>query len=180
MKANLSYYPEKKNTKEINIREFFLVLKKRFWIIVLVTILSTATGYFYSVYNNSPLYQTSTRIVIGSDSDYMKTLMVMIKDPIVMEMLKEKLQLSRSAESIANQVEVMRIDDSQIIKISVIDKDPKLAVKIANTTAQSYKSEVDNILEFDDVQLLSGAKESHLPINGNKSRIVILTIIFGL
>ncbi len=97
------------HAKEISVKGFFDVIKRGVWIILIVTALSTLGGYLMND-NHVSLYQTETRIIIGSDSEYMKTLMVMIKDPIVMEEVKTHLQLSRSSEAIANQVEVERID----------------------------------------------------------------------
>ena len=171
---------EHTNGKDINLKEYYEVIKKRFWIIMVVTILSTVAGYFYSNHNNIPLYQTSTRIIIGADSEHMKTLMVMIKDPIIMEKVKNELHLSQSAEGIASQIVVEQIDASQVIRISVTNANPKLAVRLANETAKAFKSEIVSILNFKDVQLLSPAKENPYPINGDQNRTVVIAFVFGI
>src|SRR5690625_5784218 len=100
----------------------------------------------------------------------MSTLMVMIKDPIIMEKGHEEIELSRAHESIAGQISVTRVDESQVIMISVTDQDPKIAMEIANATARRFKSEVGNLLDFDEVQLLSEAEEKHFSIHENKNR----------
>ncbi len=179
MTSNDNFYGGKRDG-EINLKDYFSVIKKRLWIIVIITIIAASSGYLYSKYNNAPVYQSSTRVIIESDSEYMKTLMVMIKDPLIMEKVRDELKLSRPAETIANQVEVTRMDESQVVKIDVIDKSPELAVRIANTTASVFKTEVGKILKFEDVQLLSAAKETGLPINQNRNRTMIITSIFGL
>ncbi|MFD1040598.1 YveK family protein [Virgibacillus byunsanensis] len=168
-----------RSSKEVNLKDYFEVIKKRLWIIVLITIICTTAGYYYSNMNNILLYQTYTRIILGAEGD-MKTLMVMIKDPIIMEKVKEDLQLSKSPGSIANQIEVARVEDSQVVRISVIDSDPKLAMDIANATAASFKSEISTILDFDEVQLLSSAVESTVPINEGTNRTTIIALVFGL
>lgn len=167
------------HTKEISIRGFFDVIKRGIWIILMVTALSIFGGYLMND-NHVSLYQTETRIIIGSDSEYMKTLMVMIKDPIVMEEVKTNLQLARTSEAIANQVEVARIDESQVIKITVIDTEPAMAVAIADATALAFKEKVVDLLDFDEVQLLSSAKENNYPINESQNRTIIISLIFGL
>lgn len=171
---------ERNAAKEINIKEFFSVIKKRFWIVVLIALISSSVGYYFSNNTNTPLYQTSTRILIGSEGGNMNTLMVMIKDPLILEKVKESLELSRPMENIASQMEIARIDDSQVILITVTDQDPKLAAAIANQTAITYKKEVGNLLDFEDVQLLSEAKESTIPINENSNRLFMIAIIFGI
>src|SRR5690625_4902530 len=89
-------YAERKNAREINLKDLFRIIKKRIWIVAVIVSLTTLAGYYYSNLNNVLLYQSSTRIIIGSDSGYMKTLMVMIKDPIIMEKVREDLGLTRS------------------------------------------------------------------------------------
>lgn len=169
-----------KHAKEINLRDYYLLIKKRFWIIAVIMVISGTAGFFYSKFTNTLLYQTSTRIIIGSDSEYMKTLMVMIKDPIIMEKVKMELQLDRPPEEIANQIQVTRMEDSQVIKISVMDSDPKLAADLANTTASTFKQEIVQILNFRDVQLLSEAEVNSEPINETRNRTMAIASILGL
>ncbi|GAA0427074.1 hypothetical protein GCM10008934_16080 [Virgibacillus salarius] len=168
-----------KKKKDINLKEVFDLLKKRAWLVIAITILFTSAGYLYNSFNNTPIYQTSTRVIIGADSEYMKTLMVMITDPLIMDKVKEELQLSQTSEELAEQIEVARIEDSQVVQISVRDSDSAQAVEIANTTATAFKSEIADILDFKEVQLLSSADENHQAINGGQHKIVIISFIFG-
>lgn len=168
-----------KNAKDIHLKDYFDVLKRRFWIIILIVIVATSVGYYMSNHNYTPVYETSTRIIIEADNNYMNTLMVMIKDPIIMEKVQNELMLEKSPEAIASQIDVNRIDESQVIKISVVDQDPETAMHIANATARLFKSEIGNILEFNDVQLLSEAKQNNVPINENKNRLILITFVLG-
>ncbi len=166
--------------KEINLKEYFAVIKSRFWIVIVLAILTTTGGYFYSQYTNVPLYETSTRIIIGTENQDMKTLMVMIKDPIIMEKVKNELNLQGSAEGIANRITVEQVDESRVVRISVIDTDPEEAVAIANATAKTYKSEIVKLLDFKEVQLLSEAKLNPFPINESQNKVVMAAAVFGL
>ncbi|OXS59094.1 capsular polysaccharide biosynthesis protein [Bacillus sp. V-88] len=166
--------------REINLREYYEVLKKRIWLIILITFITTVAGYVYNYYTQTNLYESSRRVIIGSDSGNMSTLMVMIKDPIIMEKVRDELNLSRSPEGIANQITVAQIDDSQVIKISAVDADPKVAMAIVNSTAKLFKSEIATILDFKEVQLLSEAKENPYPINPSGNRITIIAFVLGM
>lgn len=179
-RINEQYYIGGKHVRDIDLKDYFTVIKKRLWIIVMTTIIIAGAGYLYSNLNNSPVYQTSTRMIVEADKDYMTTLMVMIKDPVIMEKVKEDLHLTRSAEQIAGQVEVTQMDESQVIRIGVTDKDPKLAMDIANATAAAFKSKANTILKFDNIQLLSAAKENYMPMNKSKYRLMIIGALFGL
>lgn len=165
---------------EINLKDYISLFKQRLWIVILIMLLTGTAGYLYSNYNYTALYQASTRVIFGSGNEDMNTLMVMIKDPIVIERVKQELELTKSAEGIAGQIEVTRIDDSQVVRISVTDENPVTAANIANATAKAYKNEIVNILSYSDVQLLSPAKENSVPINETKYRTIILATIAGL
>lgn len=152
--------------KEIDLKEYYEVIKKRIWIVLVVALLTTVIGSLYSNRGSDEqlLYETSTRMIIGSSGEDMKTILVMIKDPIIMEKVQEELRITRSPEEIAAQITVSKIDDSQVIKLSVVDPDPKVAMNIANATAEVFKSEILDILNFNGVQLLSPAEEKVSPI----------------
>ena len=166
--------------KEINLKEYFAVIKSRFWIVIVLAILTTAGGYFYSQYTYVPLYETSTRIIVDTENQDMKTLMVMIKDPIIMEKVKNELKLQSSSEGVANRITVEQVDESRVVRISVTDTDPEAAVAIANATAKTYKSEIVKLLDFKEVQLLSEAKINPYPTNESQNKVVMAAAVFGL
>lgn len=166
--------------KDINLKEYYEVIKKRIWFIIIVTIFTTLAGFFYSHQNNTTVYyQASTRVVVDVDTQKMSTLLVMVKDPIVMGKVTKQLNLEQPAEATAGQVQAASLDGSQIISLSATSTDPTTAVKIANSTAEVFKEEVGNILGIKGVQLLSPAKNSS-PIDGNQNRTIMLALIAGI
>ncbi|WP_226645695.1 YveK family protein [Mesobacillus subterraneus] len=165
--------------KEINIKEIFTVIKKRLWIIAIITALASIAGYLYGEKDITLLYQSSARIIIGKEAD-MNTLQVILKDPVVLEKVVEKLDLNRSPESLANQISVGILDGSKVVNISVIDTDPNKAADIANTTAAEFKNEITRLLDFNDMEIFSPAKINPNPINEEESNSGIIGIVFGM
>jgi capsular polysaccharide biosynthesis protein len=166
--------------KEIDLKELFFVIKKRLWVLVIITLLMTSLGIIKNTLFSSPLYQSSTRIIIGANEDYMNTLQVLIKDSTVLDKVVKELDINRSAEGLAGQITVASVNDSKVVNISVVDSDPKLAAEIANTTAKIYKSEIPKIVGFSDVKLLKEANINPYPINSNQNRTIILFLVVGL
>lgn len=166
--------------KDINLKDLFHVIKKRLWIVAVITVLFTIIGGVYSTYFHTPLYQTSSRIIINADAEYRKTLQVIIKDSTIMGKVAQELNLDRSPETLAGQITVQSIDASQVVSIGVTDTDPTMAANIANTTAKVFKEEIPNIVNFDSVQLLSDAKIMPNPINENQNRSIMISFIIGL
>ena len=159
---------------EINLRELFGVLKKRLWIIILLTALTTLAGYFYNVFFTPvSLYQSSTRLIVGADNNSMGTLKVMIEDPALLTKVSQEINGQRSPGELANEVDAQIIDTSQVVSITATDENPKLAADIANKTASVFKTEAANILGFNKINALSEANINPYPINPPNNRKMI-------
>jgi capsular polysaccharide biosynthesis protein len=168
--------------KEINLKEILGVLKKRAWIGIIITILASIFGYYYSTINQTTLlYTSSTNIIINADGGQRKTFEVIIKDKTVLEKVIQELQLERSTDSLAQSIQVGSIEETQVVKISVIDPNPEMAANIANATANVFIQEIPNIMGFDDVRVLSDAQINPYPINeSNQNKIIGAAIIGGI
>ncbi len=173
---------DRRMAKEINLKEILGVLKKRAWIGITITILAALFGFFYSSINQTTLlYSSSTNIIINADGGQRKTLEVIIKDKTVLEKVITQLGIERTPESLAQSIQVGSIDETQVVKISVIDVNPVLAAEIANTTASVFIQEIPNIMDFDDVRVLSDAQVNPIPINeSNENKILGAAIIGGI
>lgn len=173
--------PAKKIAKEINLKEILLVIKKRSWVLIAVTVIAAISGIVYGANTTTTLfYQSSTRVIIGADADLMKTLQVIIRDSTILEKVIEKLDINRSPEALANQITVEPLDESKVVSINVVNTDPKQAAVIANTTAEVFKTEIPKILGFNDVKILSPAKVNPQPINEESNKAAIIGLVFGL
>ncbi|MFP3123354.1 Wzz/FepE/Etk N-terminal domain-containing protein [Ectobacillus funiculus] len=168
--------------KEINLKNLFVVIRRRLWIIVVLTIVSAAIGGAYSIFLKTPLYSSSARMLILADENEMITLKAMINEPAVLEKVAAKLQANRPASALSGQITVENVLGSQIIKITVVDSDPALAVKIANTTMNVFKQEAAKILDFKNVDILTEAKpqEYPVPININHQQSIMTFLLAGL
>jgi capsular polysaccharide biosynthesis protein len=171
---------ENHKVKDINLKELFLVIKRRFWVIMVITIIASIIGAYLNNLSTTPLYQTSSRIIIGTDGESQKTLQVIIKDSTILDKVVKDLNLDKSSEELAGQISVASIDGSQVVSISVIDRDPILAASIADKTAQVFKDEVPNIVGEDYIRLLSNAKVNSSPINQENNNKLYLAIIAGI
>jgi capsular polysaccharide biosynthesis protein len=169
-----------RKAKDINLKELFLVIKRRLWLILVITAITTGLGAYYSYSTNTPLYQSSSRIIIGANSENRNTLQVIIKDTTVLDKVVNVLGLSQSPEALAGQITVASVDNSQVVSISVIDTDPNRAAQIANITAKVFKEEIPTIMDFKDVRILSDAKVNPWPINQSQNKLIAIALIAGL
>lgn len=179
-KKTLNYKVVKKLEKEVNIKQFVNVIKKRSWIIIVFSIIFSAFGGIYSIFFTKPLYESSTRLIVRADDDAMINLMVMINEPAFLENVVEELDLYKSPEALSGQISAERIRSSQIVKITVVDSDARVAAELANKTAEVFKQEMPKFFNFSNISILSDAKINPYPINENHKKNIILGLLIGI
>lgn len=172
-------YENQKSAKEINVKQLFEIIGRRLWIVIIVALLFTLAGYL-KTFSTTPLYQSSTRIIIEANQDKMKTLQVIIKDTTVLQKVVNEMELPMSPEALAGAITVTSVEDSEVVSISVTSSDPYMAAEIANKTAQVFKEEAPNIVNFKKIRDLSPAKVNLSQINGDRNGTIIKSSIVGL
>ncbi|WP_256204159.1 YveK family protein [Planococcus faecalis] len=73
-------------------------------------------------------------------------------------------------------------ESSQLLNIMVMDADPAVAVGIANKTAEIFEAEIIELMNVDNVSILSPAvvTESQAPVSPNPPLNILLSAIVGL
>ncbi|MGW9103730.1 YveK family protein [Priestia megaterium] len=181
----------------ISIKDLLKTLKKRWMIIVLLTLLSGITSGVISYYVLTPVYQASTQILVNqkdsddlalnatqvqTNVDLINTYSVIIKSPAILEKVVKELHLKQSVGALNQQVTVTRQENSQVFSLTVQDTDPDRATKIANTLSVTFQKEVPNLMNIDNVSVLSKAvlKENSAPVKPNPQMNILIALVIGL
>jgi len=149
----------------IDLRVLINVLKKRFWIIALLTTLAVAAAGLLSYFVMTPVYVAKTVLLVTQVTDKpqvtgqkddvasilnniyripvltMNTYVGQIKSEILMQRVIDKLhldQLGYTPRVLAGHIQAAAAQDSYLIEVTVINNNPKLAADIANTLSQEY------------------------------------------
>lgn len=181
----------------ISLKELFHILKKRLAMILVIAFGAAIVSAIISFFFMTPIYQSATQILVNqkkqegaaiqfnevqTNIQLTNTYKVIIKSPVILDQVKEKLGLNITTQELNKKIEVTNEKDSQVVSVTTQDKDPKLARDIANTTAEVFKSEVAKIMSVDNVTVLSKAEivEKQSPIKPNPMLNVIIAFAFGL
>lgn len=186
------------NLEEISLREYFLILQKRFWIIVLITVLSVATSGIISFYFLEPEYQTFTTLMVGRPKDYqnyddkldynelmlnqklVSTYGELIKSRMVSDEVIKNMGLDLTFKEFIEKINVNLVKDTEIIRIEVVDKDPKLAAAIANETAEVFMKNVKAVMKVENIQVIDKAQVSEMPIKPRKMLNIAIAGVLGI
>ncbi|MCA1320233.1 capsular biosynthesis protein [Bacillus tianshenii] len=181
----------------ISLKELFQTIKKRLWLIALITIVATATSGVVSFFLITPIYESSTQLLVNqsksdqtavdvnqirSNIEIINTYNVIIKSPSVLDKVSEELNSNETAGSLNSKITVGPEGQSQVLKITVQHPDPAMAAKIANTTAEVFQKEVINLMNVDNVSILSPAQmgEDPSPVKPQPVLNMAIAMVVGL
>jgi capsular polysaccharide biosynthesis protein len=181
----------------ISLKELFQTLKKRLWLIALITIIAAIISAVISFFVITPIYESKTQILVNqtksdqqlytgnevqTNIQLINTYNVIIKSPAILDKVKSELHLDRTLEELNDQVTVTSAKDSQVVEISVQDESPYVAAQIANKTAEVFQSQISKIMKVDNVSILSKAevKADVFPVKPQPLLNIAIAIVVGL
>jgi len=181
----------------ISLQELFQVLKKRAKLIVSITIIAALAMGVFSSFFITPMYQASSQILVNqSESEnnlynsnqvstnvqLINTYNVIIKSPAVLQTVIRELDLDLTIEELDERISVSSANNSQVMNIDVKDESFLTAANIANKTAQVFKGKIVDIMNVNNVTILSKAqvKGDESPVSPNTLLNVAIALVVGL
>lgn len=182
----------------ISLQDIFKVLKKHFKLIALGTIIAGLASAIISFFVLTPVYQATTQVLVNQKMDktqqQMSTMDIqtnlqlintyneIIKSQAILSIVIENLDLNLSPSGLASKIAISNANDSQVLNVSVQDENYNLAVDLANEVVNVFKEEVPNLMNVDNVNVLSPAIaiENPSPIKPNKRVNIAIALVLGL
>ena len=181
--------------EEIDLRDFFELIKKRYAIIIISILLFCIGGFLYLEFLNVPKYRSSASIVLTSNSgvnatittndvtinkNLVQTYSEIVKSRKVIENVIDILGMKLDFEDLVKTIEVTSVSNTEIIKISVVNTNPDTASIIANAVADSFTKEVSDIYNVANVRILDRANIPTEPYNVNYIKTEVIMFALGL
>ncbi|MCQ2571240.1 MAG: polysaccharide biosynthesis tyrosine autokinase [Candidatus Saccharibacteria bacterium] len=185
--------------EEIDIKDFMSYLKKFIIPMIVVAILATGASIFYNLAIKTPMYKTSTTVVLAQKSEDKATAITLndisvsqklvttyseiVKSKLVLEQVIVDLNLETSVEQLSKRVAVSAVEDTEIIRISVEDTNRIAAAQIANKIADVFTKKIVNIYQLNNVSVIDVAQVTDKQSNNTTARdavIAFLISVFGI
>jgi len=181
----------------ISLQEIFQILKKRLVMIIVITLLASAASAFVTYFFITPKYEAQTQILVNqaqqdpsqynvsqiqANVQYVNTYSVIIKSPTVLKDVIDKLHLDLTPNDLKEMISVNSEKDSQVFTVAVQDADPAKAVKIAGTIAAVFKEKIPQIMNVNNVTILSKAQISNdgSPVSPKPKLNIAIAFVVGL
>ncbi len=142
-----------------------------------------------------PLYRTYTTVILGGSGEetvsltqsdvtlnknLLDTYAEVVKSRRVLEQVIQNLGLNMSYDSFGRKVSVSAVNDTEIIKIVVVDKNPSTCQRIADETAIVFTNEIISLYKLGNVHVLDKAVKPVSPYNIHYKKTIIIAFIIGM
>ena len=176
---------------EIDLLELLQVLLGRIWLILGVGIFTALICFGISQFVLAPSYESTTKIYILNKTDtasvtysdvqmgtqLTKDYAQLISSRYVLEEVIQELSLDMDYEQILDKVSVDTPTDTRIVSITVTDKDPVVAMHIANSIRESASEHIQNVMDIEAVNVVETA---NMPTEKAGPSCVKWTLIGGI
>ena len=175
--------------EELDLKELFFMFWNKKLEIILITLMFVAVGIGYSYFFVKPEYTSTTSLVLAQSSSsgqtgdgaisatdltmnskLVSTYSELIKRKAILGQVCENLNIPESnIQELRGKIKVNSAKNTEIIEISVTNKDPNKAAAIAN-----------EIYNISNVYLLDRAEANAVPSNINHMKDVVIFAFIGL
>ncbi|MCM3586966.1 Wzz/FepE/Etk N-terminal domain-containing protein [Mesobacillus maritimus] len=181
----------------ISLKELLLTLKKRMALIIAITLTAVIISGVVSFFLLTPIYQASTQLLVNQKNEdqtqfnsnqvqtnlqLINTYNVIIKSPAILDLVAKELGTGLTSQQLNGKITVGSEADSQVVNISVQDENPQTAAEIANTIATVFSKEIVNLMNIDNVSILSQATvtDGQAPIKPQPVLNIAIALVVGL
>lgn len=185
---------------ELELKEYFNIIKKRVWMLVVIVLVSCITTGIVSYYYMKPVYSASTKLIVNKSSEIsgietlssdllrsnlmlVNTYKEIMKTPAILDhVAADYPDLQMTTEQLIDKIRVSSVNDTQVITVSVEDYSHAKAVMIVNAVSEVFKSQIPQIMKVDNVMILNAAKQldQPVPVKPNPELNLVISFVVSL
>lgn len=185
--------------EELDLKELFSIFWNKKAQIILLTLIFMVIGIIYTVGFTTPMYSSSTTLVLASsgntetntnttitstditiNSKLVATYSELVKSKNVLRQVISNLGIQENENTLRNNVAVNSVKNTELIEITVKSENPTYAAQIANEIAKVFTEKVKEIYNINNVQVVDEAEVSTVPSNINHTKDVVIFAFIGL
>lgn len=152
------------------------ILKRRLLLILLFAAIGGVALGYYGFSNGVSLYVAKTSLYVYSSPSYVEntsanvtnadftmaknlvpSYMLVLKSDTVLSKINEKLDLGYSVEELNSMISASAIKDTAVFHINVYNRDPFIAMQVANAVAEIAPAEIARVVKSGGVEVIDYA-----------------------
>ncbi len=187
--------------EEIDLKELFEIFWHKKAQIILIILIFMVLGVIYSVGFVTPMYSSSTTLVLAGtsssadenqvsetittadltiNSKLVATYSELVKSKNILGQVISNLGINVNEEQLRQNVQVTSVEDTELIEITVSNENPEYAAKIANEIAKVFEEKIaKEIYNINNVHIVDEATASIEPSNVNHVKDIVIFAFIG-
>ena len=181
-----------------NIKLAWIAVKKRWLTIFSCTVLGIIISLALVFVFIQPKYSSNIDILVNqknnntavqyniqqADLQAINTYKDVLTKPIILSPVLKEIKRTDNYQgtlaTLAKSIKVSNQTNSQVITVTVTDKNAYVAADIANTVGKVFAKKVKKMMQVDNVTIVSDAKVSTRPVSPNKKIFALAGVVLGL
>ena len=180
----------------ISISEIFEALKKRWILIVSITLVATLISGVLSFFVIKPTYETSTKVFIGKEESnqegyntndiqmYQKLLQTYAETIKTNEVVQAAINSTNNTDltvpAVKGALTVTPVSDTQILQIKYQNKSPEVAKEILENITNEFVILSKELVPNGNVRVIEAVQLPENPVAPNKKMNVAIAFLLGL
>lgn len=183
------------NEEYINISEILDALKKRYKIIIAITLAFTIIAALVSFFVIKPKYEVTTKLFIGKEQSktqdfnsnditmYQKLLSTYAEVVTTNDLVEKAIEKGKIDETVKDVKEGLKVTpraDTQILEISYTGTNKEEAVDIVENITDQFIKESKKLIPNGNIKIIQKAKMPEKPVSPNKKLNILIAFVLGL
>ena len=179
----------------ISLSEIFEALKKRWVMIVAITLIATLISGLVSFFVIDPVYETSTKVFIGKEESddvaynssdinmyqqLLQTYAQAIKTKDLSSRAIDSLSYDLEPSTVISNLTVNPITSTQILEIKYKSKDPKEAKDVLKNVTKEFIVTAKELVPNGNVRVIEEVELPENPVSPNKKMNIAIAFLLGL
>lgn len=179
----------------IRLDELFEALKKRWFMIVSITLIATLISAALSFFVIKPKYEASTKVFIGKDEGenqaynqndvlmyqkLMKTYSEAIKTKDLVSRSLRGTNLSLDPNDVLQNLSVVPVTDTQILQIKYKSNNPQEAKLVIKELTDEFIKTSKELVPNGNIKIIEEVQLPEKPISPNKKMNIAIAFLLGL
>ncbi|WP_192978527.1 YveK family protein [Staphylococcus equorum] len=178
----------------LDLPKILQIIRKNTKLLIILPIICLLISAIVTFFFLDSKYQASTQVLVNqkeSDSQMMaqevqsniqlvNTYSEIVKSPRIIDKVSKELERAYSTKELSNMLTVTNQAQSQLLNINVESENSSDSEKVANTVAHVFSEEVPEIMNVDNVSILSKADNTSKQVAPKTLVNLVLGLVIGL
>lgn len=179
----------------IRLDELFEALKKRWLMIVSITLIATIIAAIFSFFIIKPQYEASTKVFIGKDGsenqsysqsdvlmyqNLMKTYSEAIKTKDLVSRALNGTNIKLEPSEVLENLTVEAVTNTQILQIKYKSSNPQEAKAVIEGIAEEFIKTSKELVPNGNIQVIEAVELPENPVSPNKKMNIAIAFLLGL